>query len=270
MSLPDIQSGSDFRGIDLDHVGISNLRYPVTFSDGELTQSGVADIEMTVGLPAAHRGTHMSRMVEITHEHLQDLDPRTIGTILKVASTRLDVPTVALQVAMPISAEVQSPVSGATSWQAHDLVVRATLRHSQISVETAIASEVTSVCPCSKAISDYGAHNQRSRITLTTIGEGDWPYPISATESIELIRASGSCPVLPLVKRPDERAVTMRAHDKPMFVEDMARDLSTVIRKRHVSHRIEIRNFESIHSHDAVARLTWRNPASASARHNSS
>ena len=125
-------------------------------------------------------------------------------------------------------------------------------------LSTTVTSQVTSLCPCSKAISDYGAHNQRSDVTLKVEGDGDDPYPLSVRRVVEFIRRVGSCPVFPLVKRPDERAITMAAFDHPAFVEDMARDLSWRMRDLGINHTISVRNLESIHSHDAVARLRWR------------
>jgi GTP cyclohydrolase IB len=121
-----------------------------------------------------------------------------------------------------------------------------------------VVAEVTSLCPCSKAVSDYGAHNQRSRVTLTVVGDLNDPYPLPALEAAELAREVGSCAVYPLIKRVDERAITMMAYDRPAFVEDMVRDLSRLCRSRGFTHDIEVQNLESIHGHDASARISWR------------
>ena len=255
--LPDIQDQWEPRGIGLDEVGIAGVRYPTTFSDGEFEQPGIASFDLTVELPGDRRGTHMSRMVELIHDHLQRLDPRELPTFLKAAATKLDVDSVYIRAALPIATEVTSPASGRSSWQPSDVRIRAYLREGHATVETEVTSEVTSLCPCSRAISDYGAHNQRSAVTLTVIGISDVPYPLTVLAALELIRSVGSCPIYPLIKRPDERSITMDAYDQPAFVEDMARDLSEACRAREVAHRVVVRNFESIHSHDAFAATAW-------------
>jgi GTP cyclohydrolase I len=124
-------------------------------------------------------------------------------------------------------------------------------------VTTTVSATTTSLCPCSKEISDYGAHNQRSVVTVSVEGDGDDPYPVSILHLYELIAAAGSCPVVPLLKRPDERHVTMQAYDKPVFVEDIVRDISGALRDLDVPHSVNVRNLESIHEHDAVAQVIW-------------
>jgi GTP cyclohydrolase I len=263
----DIQNEADQRGIELDEVGIAGLRYPLAFDDGETRQDGIADVGITVRLPAQRRGTHMSRMVEIAHEQLRTLDPRTLPVTLKSAADRLDADSVALGIALPFATRVISPATGTESWQTHELRVSGQFEaRAGTTVVTTVTSEVTSLCPCSKAISDYGAHNQRSVVTLTVTGSGDDPYPLSVAKAVELIRGVGSCPVYPAIKRPDERVLTMLAFDHPAFVEDIARDLSLALRQRNLGHRVDVRNIESIHSHDAVCRVTWAGDAGSPRR----
>lgn len=254
--MRDIQGEHDDRDVAVDRVGISGLRYPISFTDGELRQSGIADVEITVQLQADRRGTHMSRMVEIAHDHLTELDPRRLPIVLKTAAHHLDARALTLRASLPISTLVAAPASGGSAWQVHDLTITGVLEPDAVSVTTAISSDGTSLCPCSQAISDYGAHNQRSRVSLAAIGNGDAPYPIPVSELIELVRSVGSAPVYPLVKRPDERLITMQAFDHPAFVEDMVRELSLACRIKGVAHRVDVRNFESIHSHDAIATIT--------------
>ncbi len=256
--LPDIQDQPDDRGIEIDAVGVSDLRYPINFSDGELTQQGMANVSMWVSLPADRKGTHMSRMVELVHEYLQDFDPRTLPILLKAICSRLEVERAGLTIRMPFALQVTSPVSQLASWQAHDLALRARMDQDTLLVESTVVAEVTSLCPCSKAVSDYGAHNQRSRVTLTVMGDLNDPYPLPVREAAGLARQVGSCAVYPLIKRVDERAITMMAYDRPAFVEDMARDLSRLCRNRGLTHDIEVQNLESIHGHDASARISWR------------
>ncbi|MCZ4100779.1 GTP cyclohydrolase I FolE2 [Streptomyces sp. H39-C1] len=253
--MHDIQNEVDARGIEIDQVGISGLRYPVYFEDGHLRQEGIADVEVTVRLQHDRRGTHMSRMVALTHEHLQRFDPRNLPHILKIGADLLDAPALTVTVAMPVSTTVVAPASGAESRQVHDVRVEGRWDNGATTVITSVTSDVTSLCPCSKAISEYGAHNQRSRVTLAVTGHGDTPYPLPVYDAVHLLERCASAPVVPLVKRPDERVLTMQAYDHPVFVEDMARDLSLVCRDRGLVHSVSIRNLESIHSHDAVAHI---------------
>jgi GTP cyclohydrolase I len=253
--MHDIQNEVDSRGIELDRVGISGLRYPVHFEDGHLRQEGIADVEVTVRLQHDRRGTHMSRMVALTHEHLQRFDPRRLPYILKVGADLLDAPALSVVVAMPVSTTVVAPASGAESRQVHDIQVEGRWDNGRTTVITSVTCEVTSLCPCSKAISDYGAHNQRSRVTVAVAGHGDTPYPLPVHAAVRLLEKCASAPVVPLVKRTDERVLTMQAYDRPAFVEDMARDISLACRGQGLSHTVSVRNLESIHSHDAVAHV---------------
>ncbi|MFG2683748.1 GTP cyclohydrolase I FolE2 [Streptomyces sp. NPDC048392] len=251
--MHDIQNETDARGIELDKVGIDGVRYPVSFEDGYLRQEGIADFEVTVRLQHDRRGTHMSRMVALVHEHLQRFNPRQLPTVLKTGADLLDAPAITVAMAMPISTTVVAPASGRESKQVHDIRIEGHWDNGDVTVKTAVTTEVTSLCPCSKAISDYGAHNQRSQVTLTVTGQGDTPYPLPVQSAVRLISSCASAPVVPLVKRADERVLTMQAYDSPVFVEDMARTISASCRDRGLRHAVSIRNLESIHSHDAIA-----------------
>ncbi|MEU9577226.1 GTP cyclohydrolase, FolE2/MptA family [Streptomyces chilikensis] len=251
--MHDVQNEYDSRGIEIDEVGIAGLRFPVTFDDGVTKQSGIADAAMTVCLQADRRGTHMSRMVALVQDELGMLDPRDVPRVLKEGAALLDAPAVKITVSMPFAQRVAAPATGEESWQVHSLTIEGRVEDDQASVTTTVITEVTSLCPCSKAISDYGAHNQRSEISLGVTGYGDAPYPMPVDEAVTILRASGSAPVVPLVKRPDERVLTMQAYDHPVFVEDMVRAVSVECRGRGLRHSVKVRNLESIHSHDAVA-----------------
>lgn len=255
--LPDVQDEVDVRGIELSSVGISRLRYPTEFTDGTTRQGGIGSFDVLVTLPADRRGTHMSRMVQLVHEHLDSIDPRGLPLFMKRVAARMDINTAQVRIALPIATNVVSPVSGLDAFQASDLELDATMDAGTFALTTTVTTQVTSLCPCSKTISDYGAHNQRSDVTVSVCGTEDEPYPVEAAQLVDLIRSSGSCPVYPLVKRPDERAITMTAYDRPAFVEDMARDLSLELRSRNIGHTVSVRNLESIHSHDAVASVSW-------------
>ncbi|WP_156756548.1 GTP cyclohydrolase I FolE2 [Actinokineospora pegani] len=251
--MHDVQSEIDLRGIAVDQVGIAGLRYPVAFDDGSLRQSTIADFAVTVRLQEERRGTHMSRMVALVHDHVGTLDPRRLPQILKLGADLLDAPGITISARLSIARPVTAPASGLESMVVHDLELTGTLDDSGSSVVTTTHTEVTSLCPCSKTISDYGAHNQRSQVSLSIEGTGDLPYPLPVTDALSMLEHTGSAPVVPLVKRPDERVLTMLAYDHPAFVEDMARDVAAQCRKRGLQHEVRVRNLESIHSHDAVA-----------------
>ncbi|MGW5258164.1 GTP cyclohydrolase FolE2 [Streptomyces sp. NPDC004012] len=255
--MHDIQNEPDSRGIAIDEVGISGLRYPVTFDDGHTRQQGIADIAVTVALQAERRGTHMSRMIALVHEEAATLTPQELPTVLKRGLTLLDAPALTLTFTLPVATPVTAPASGQESWQTHDVTVTGRIDEGGCTVATAVTTHVTSLCPCSKAISDYGAHNQRSEITLEVTGTSDTSYPLPVHEMITLLRNSGSAPVIPLIKRPDERVVTMQAYDHPVFVEDIIRDISLTCREKGLTHTVQAKNLESIHSHDAIATLTY-------------
>ncbi|MFJ8197335.1 GTP cyclohydrolase I FolE2 [Streptomyces sp. NPDC096152] len=255
--MHDIQNEADPRGIAIDEVGISGLRYPITFDDGHTRQYGIADISVTVGLQSHRRGTHMSRMIALVHEEVATLAPQELPIALKRGLTLLDAPTLTLTLSLPIATTVTAPASRRQSWQTHDVTITGRITADTCAVATTVTTDVTSLCPCSKAISDYGAHNQRSEITLTVTGTTDAPYPLAIHEIVDLLRNVGSAPVFPLIKRPDERVVTMQAYDHPVFVEDIIRDISLACREKGLNHAIRARNLESIHSHDAIASLAY-------------
>jgi GTP cyclohydrolase I len=255
--IPDIQGESDARGITIDEVGVSGFRQPTRFDDDVLTQSGIADFEVTVRLPADRRGTHMSRMVQAIQSSLEVVNPEAFPSVLKSLVDLLEVDAATIVVAMPLATEVTAPISGESGWQVHEMRMSCKLTPESFTLATEVATDVTTLCPCSKAISDYGAHNQRCRVSLTAFGDGDTPYPLCIASMIDMIRSTCSCPVLPVVKRSDERALTMTAYENPMFAEDLVRELSLACRDRGVAHSIQVRTLESIHSHDAVASVAW-------------
>ncbi|MFD8386996.1 GTP cyclohydrolase I FolE2 [Streptomyces sp. NPDC059679] len=254
--MHDIQNETDSRGIEINDVGISGLRYPLHFEDGHLRQDGIAELEVTVRLQHDRRGTHMSRMVALAHEHLRRFDPRKLPHVLKVGADLLNAPALRIKIDIPLSTTVVAPASGQESWQVHDIRFEGHWEDGNATLITSVTTEVTSLCPCSKAISDYGAHNQRSRVTLSVTGHGDTTYPLAVQEAVQLLERCASAPIVPLVKRPDERVLTMQAYDHPVFVEDIARNVSETCRNRGLIHTVRVRNLESIHSHDAVALIT--------------
>ncbi len=256
-ALPDIQDELDSRGIELDAVGVSGVRTPIRVTDGEVDAGGVGSAEFVVSLAADRRGTHMSRMVETLAVELREFDPRDARSLIASAAERLAAPSARISFDLAIPFEVRAPVSDVAAWQTADVGFSLEGSSESATMTTSLTTHVTSLCPCSKAISDYGAHNQRSAVTLSVTGYTNDLYPLTLTEMFSLARQVGSCPIYPVIKRPDERWITMEAYDHPAFVEDMVRDLSSTCRARSLQHSIHVRNFESIHSHDAIASLSW-------------
>jgi GTP cyclohydrolase IB len=264
--LADVQASCDDRNLRVDEVGIARIRYPVAVADREHgKQDTIAEVSMSVDLPPGVKGAHLSRFVEVLHQTAGEITPQTIPAILETMRTRLGASSARLEVSFPFFLRRTAPVTGAAalmeyqSWLAGDITADGT------QVMLGVRVPVTSVCPCSKAISDYGAHNQRSTITICVrlCEEDGLPAQIWAEDLIEVAEAVGSCPVFPLLKRPDERHVTMRAHDHPVFVEDMARAAAQALGgdARIAWFSVEAASDESIHNHGAFARI--QSPRSA-------
>jgi len=260
MTLEDVQGRPDDRQLPIDEVGISGLRYPTTVWDKENgSQATVAEVSMSVDLRADVKGAHLSRFVEILEDFGATLTPQTIPVILEMLQQRLAAQRAGFQADFPYFIRRSAPVTGATARM--DYQCQLSGRSDDMGTVTTVKVRVpvTSVCPCSKAISDYGAHNQRGYITLRVRlrAEADGPVAVWAEDLIEIAEASASSPVFPLLKRPDERYVTMRAHDHPVFVEDMVRAAARALSDddRIAWFSVEAVNDESIHNHAAFARI---------------
>ena len=260
MTLEDVQGRPDDRQLPIGEVGISGLRYPTTVWDRENgSQATVAEVSMSVDLRAEVKGVHLSRFVEILEDFGATLSPQAIPVILEMLQQRLASQRAEFQVDFPFFMRRSAPVTGATARM--DYQCQLSGRSDDMGTVTTVKVRVpvTSVCPCSKAISDYGAHNQRGYITLRVRlrDEADEPAVVWMEDLIEIAEASASSPVFPLLKRPDERYVTMRAHDHPVFVEDMVRAAAGALSHddRMAWFSVEAVNDESIHNHAAFARI---------------
>jgi len=261
--LEDVQNRPDDRGLALDQVGVTGLRYPICVWDRDhAKQDTIAEISMAVGLPAQVKGTHLSRFIELLDAHAGELTQRTIPTVLAGMQRRLGSPTAHLRVCFPYFLARTAPVSGATALMDYACTFTATAHGELVGFGLSVRVPVTSVCPCSKAISDYGAHNQRGYLTLDVTpgrdGEGGFAL-VWIEELIDIAEASASSPIYPLLKRSDERHVTMAGYDNPVFVEDMVRAVAAQLRadERIDRFTVEAVNEESIHNHGAFARLAW-------------
>lgn len=256
--LADIQKTKDRRGVAIDKVGVCDLSFPITVLDQEnQRQQTAANISMSVSLPRHFKGTHMSRFLEVLCRNQGEVTMRTLPAILRELRERLGSEAAHIDVDFSYFLNRKAPVSGSvapmdyrcafigeSNGKANDFLLR-------------VKVPVTTLCPCSKEISDYGAHNQRGTITLTVRPRrknGLWKL-IWIEELIAIAEQSASAPVYPLLKRPDERHVTMQAFDNPVFVEDVVRNAARLLKKEKRIAWFEIRavNQESIHNHSAFA-----------------
>ncbi len=253
----DVQAGGDTRGIALPDVGVSGVRHYVLTGDARNQRHVVADVSLSVSLPADRRGTHMSRLIELVLEHDDDLTLLRLPVVAKRLLSHLDAEAGGVRVAFPLVSSQPAPVTGLPAANVHDAAVAVRCRGEAVEVSVEVEVVATSLCPCSKAISDYGAHNQRSRITISVValgGDATTRLP-SLDKLVDWAQGACSCPAYPLLKRPDERYVTQRAYDKPVFVEDIVRDLALRLQDLEGPGRYAVRvmNEESIHRHDAFA-----------------
>jgi GTP cyclohydrolase I len=267
--LADIQASRDDRNLAVDEVGITGIRYPVAVADREHgKQDTIAEVSMSVDLPAEVKGAHLSRFVEVLHEAAGEITPQVIPAILDTLRARLGASSARLELSFPFFLRRAAPVTAAAALMDYQCWLASELTGTDTQIVLGVRVPVTSVCPCSKAISDYGAHNQRATITIRVRprDEDGLPGEIWAEDLIEIAEAAASCPVFPLLKRPDERHVTMRAHDHPVFVEDMARAAAEALSRGAgiAWFSVEAASDESIHNHGAFARIQSPSPAGAS------
>ncbi|NVB38767.1 GTP cyclohydrolase I FolE2 [Pseudenhygromyxa sp. WMMC2535] len=261
--MQDVQALPDDRELALDQVGVSGLRHPIVVLDRAAEkQRTVADISMSVSLPREQKGTHMSRFVEALAEHHGEVTMRTLPKILRDLRERLDADSAHIEVRFPYFLERAAPVSGARALMDYECAFIGELEGERDDFVLRVRVPVTSLCPCSKAISDYGAHNQRGYVSISVRTGSDSrgePALVWIEELVELAERCASAPVYPLLKRPDERHVTMQAYDNPVFVEDMVRNAARVLRDdpRVVWFEVHAENHESIHNHSAFARVSW-------------
>ncbi len=252
--LADIQSQFDGRGMPIDAVGVAGVRYPITLRADQRLLPTVATCRMTVALPAGVRGTHMSRFVELLEAHTEPLDPDGFKALLSDMLQRLEAREGMLEMRFTYFITKTAPVSKVQSLLDIDALWRAQRTADGTTTFTAqVNVPLTSLCPCSKEISDYGAHNQRSNVRIEATLRGD----MRMEELIAVAERSASCEVYGLLKRPDEKYVTERAYENPKFVEDLVRDVAVALEAepRVGAFVVEAENFESIHNHSAYARI---------------
>ena len=251
-NLHDEQNSLDTRAIPINRVGIKDILHPIEFVDRSgVPQPTVAQLTMTVNLPSEIKGTHMSRFVHVLQDHKKAVSLKNFSDMLRSMATRLDAEEGFIDMKFPFFMNKIAPVSGVRSYLDYQVRLQGHVNREDTRLTATLSIPVTSLCPCSKSISDYGAHNQRSRITLNvTLAE-----PVWIEELIEMAESQASCELYSLLKRPDEKYVTERAYDNPKFVEDMVRDIAIQLNAddRICAYKVESENFESIHNHSAYA-----------------
>lgn len=250
--LHDKQSERDTREIPIDKVGVRGLRFPIKVLDrANRYQDTIATVGLYVDLPKEFKGTHMSRFVEVLNAHGRIVHIQSIPEILRALQEKFDAETSHIELEFPYFLMKKAPVSGLTGLMDYHVRFDAAARNSKIDFVVTVSAGVTTVCPCSKAISERGAHNQRGLVTVHI----RFSKLVWIEELIEVIEQSGSAELYPLLKREDEKAVTERAYDHPVFVEDLVRNVAQRLDRdpRITWYKVEAENFESIHNHNAYA-----------------
>jgi GTP cyclohydrolase IB len=259
--IEDVQSRPDTRGVPIDEVGVSRVRVPVEVLDRDRgRQATVATLTLGVGLSADVKGTHLSRFLEAVRDHADALTLFGLGSLTADLRSRLEADDVHVRVDFPYFLTKAAPVTGSLGEVDHDAWFDITDRAGELHHRLGVVAPITTLCPCSRDISDYGAHNQRGRVTieveLAHDATGD-PQLLWIEELIQIADAASSSPVYPVLKRPDERHVTMQAYDNPRFVEDVVREVALLLEAddRVAGYEVHVENDESIHAHNAYARI---------------
>ena len=254
-AIADVQSSKDLRNLPINQVGIKDLRFPIQTATASGIQSTVARLTMTVRLPADQKGTHMSRFVALMESRQRPLDYGELQNLTQQMLELLGADAGRISVSFPFFRSKSAPVSGIRSLLDYDVTISGEVSGGAYAYGLKVLVPVTSLCPCSKEISQYGAHNLRSHVTVSLICTEDVP----PEDIIDIVEAQASCQLYGLLKRPDEKYVTERAYENPKFVEDMVRDVAVALRgdKRIASFTVESENFESIHNHSAYACIAY-------------
>jgi GTP cyclohydrolase I len=253
--IEDVQNIADKRQIAIDKVGIKDIQHPIKVSDrttGE--QNTIANFNMYVNLPHQFKGTHMSRFVEILNQHEREITVKSFREMLSEMTERLQAESGYIEMDFPYFVNKAAPISKVKSLMDYQVSFIGEITGDKTMMTVRVVVPVTSLCPCSKNISDYGAHNQRSHVTVTVrVDSFVW-----IEDLIDVVEQEASCEIYGLLKRPDEKYVTEKAYDNPKFVEDIVRDIAARLNEdtRINAYTIESENFESIHNHSAYALIS--------------
>ncbi len=250
--IADVQSSADTRQIAINKVGIKDIRHPVRVKDrSNGDQHTIACFNMYVNLPHNFKGTHMSRFVEILNSHDKEISVQSFKGMLSEMAEKLESKSGHIEMRFPYFVDKKAPISGVRSLMDYEVSLIGEIHGGQTTMYIKVVVPVTSLCPCSKKISERGAHNQRSHVSVQVRTNGF----VWIEEIIELVEKEASCELFGLLKRPDEKYVTEQAYDNPKFVEDMVRDVAVRLNQdeRFSGYIVESENFESIHNHSAYA-----------------
>jgi len=254
VKLPDVQNQTDIREIPIDKVGVKNLKYPIAVKDrdNEL-QHTIATVSMTVDLPKEFKGTHMSRFVEILQNEDREIHVDSIDSLLLKMQKRLNANSSHIEIEFPYFKMKNAPVSGKPSLIDYTAKFHAVRSGKKKDFVLTVKVPVTTLCPCSKNISKYGAHNQRGEVTVSV----RFRNTVWIEDLITIVESSASSELYSLLKREDERFVTERAYENPVFVEDLVRNVVMKLKKKKniIWYSVEAENFESIHNHNAYAHI---------------
>ena len=253
--MKDIQNQPDYRNMTIDKVGIKNLRYPIKVLDRkEGLQHTVATINMYVDLPHEYKGTHMSRFVEMLHLFRDEVSLKRITEILEQMKKHLNADSSHIEVSFPYFIEKKAPVSDSKGIMDYACAIKGSSdKDGKLDLISEVIVPITSVCPCSKEISDAGAHNQRGEVRLST----RFKKFIWMEDMIQIVEESASCDVYSVLKRVDEKFVTEKGYSNPKFVEDVVRDIAIKLKadENITWFSVSAENFESIHNHSAYAHI---------------
>jgi len=252
--MKDVQNDKSIYPISIEQVGIKEIKYPIRIQRKDTTyQPSIANIKLSVVLPQEARGTHMSRFIEIIEKHKADINGSKVKEIAKEITKTFKSNQAVIELTFPYFIEKRAPVSRISSIMQTSCGYRVIINNKDIKTILIVKVPVTTLCPCSKEISDRGAHNQRAYVTLD-VWEKDFVW---FEDLIDLIEQCASAPIYPLLKRKDEKFVTEQAYDNPRFVEDLVREIFVKIKEKYKSKipkvRIEVESEESIHQHKAFA-----------------
>jgi len=251
-TLKDTQNERDDRQIAIDRVGVRRLRFPISIKDrDQKPQHTVAVVSLAVDLPHQYKGTHMSRFVEVLHAHGQELNVKDIAAMPRELLERLKAKRAHVEFKFPFFRQKAAPITKAKGMLDYGVTFEVNAEADSFDFVVTVEVPVATLCPCSKAISERGAHNQRGMVTFAV----RFSQPIWIEDLIELVEQSASCELYSVLKRPDEKFVTEAAYDNPVFVEDLVRNVAVRARAHPLIQwfRVEAENFESIHNHNAYA-----------------
>lgn len=251
-TIADVQNDADTRNIAIDKVGIKSIRHPVKISTrNDTNQHTIAEFSMYVSLPQHLKGTHMSRFIDILNQQDKEINIDSFANMLDVTVQKLEADAAYIEMSFPFFVNKSAPVTGVSALLDYGVTLIGKVHNDVTEIYTKILIPVTSLCPCSKKISDDGAHSQRSHITLTVLCNS----LVWIEDLIDIVESNASSELYALLKRPDEKFVTERAYNNPKFVEDVVRDIAQVLNNddKIDFYSVEAENFESIHNHSAYA-----------------